>query len=131
LKDALRGANVVIGVSGPGLLTAEHIRLMAPKPIVFALANPVPEIMPEEARKGGAYIVATGRSDFPNQINNALVFPGVFRGALDHNVKRITDKMKVSAAHAIAAMVKHPTPKKIVPSIFDKGLAKAVARAIR
>jgi malate dehydrogenase (oxaloacetate-decarboxylating) len=130
LNDAIRGADAVIGVSGPRLLTAEHIRLMAKKPIVFALANPIPEIMPQEARKGGAYIVATGRSDFPNQVNNALAFPGVFRGTLDHKVKKITDAMKVKAARAIASMVKNPTPGNIIPSIFKKGLAKAVAKLI-
>lgn len=131
LRGAMRGADAVIGVSGPGLLTAEHIQLMAEKPIVFSLANPTPEIMPQEARRGGAYIVATGRSDFPNQVNNALSFPGVFRGALDNKVQKITNKMKIKAAHAIASMVKNPTPKNIIPSILNKGLVGAVAKSIR
>src|SRR3990167_5154133 len=95
LQDALTGADVLIGVSGPGLATAADIRLMAPRAIVFALANPIPEIMPEAARAGGAVVIATGRSDFPNQINNALVFPGLFRGALDKGVRRITDRTKL------------------------------------
>ncbi len=131
LQAALMGADVVIGVSGPKLLTAEHIKLMATKPIVFALANPVPEIMPEEAKKGGAAVVASGRSDYPNQINNSLVFPGVFRGALDHGVKKITDEMKLKAAKNLAAMIKTPTAQKIVPGPFDKGVVQAVAKAIR
>jgi malate dehydrogenase (oxaloacetate-decarboxylating) len=131
LKDALKGADVVIGVSGPRLLTAEHIRLMGKNPIVFALANPVPEIMPEEAKQGGAAVVASGRSDYPNQINNSLVFPGVFRGALDHGVKKITDDMKLKAAKNLAAMIKKPTKEKIVPGPFDKGVVQAVSKAIR
>lgn len=131
LKDAIKDADAVIGVSGPGLIKYEHIRLMADKPVVFALANPTPEIMPPEARRGGACIIATGRSDFPNQINNALAFPGVFRGALDHKVKKITDQMKMKAAYAIASMVKNPTPKNIIPSIFNKKLVATVAKAIK
>ncbi|MBI2035149.1 MAG: NADP-dependent malic enzyme, partial [Candidatus Liptonbacteria bacterium] len=131
LKDAMRVADVFIGVSGPNLVNAEHIKLMGEKPIVFALANPTPEIMPEEARRGGAYIIATGRSDFPNQINNALAFPGIFRGALDNNIKKITDEMKRRAAYAIAGIVKHPNPQNIIPSIFNKKLVGAVARAMR
>ena len=131
LFDALRGADAVIGVSGPALIKPEHIKRMGVKPIVFALANPVPEIMPEEAREGGAAVVATGRSDFENQINNSLVFPGVFRGALDHGVKKITDDMKLQAAKNLAGLVKKPTASKIVPTVFERGVAAAVAKAIR
>lgn len=131
LDEALLGADVVIGVSGPGIIKREHIKSMAKRAIVFALANPTPEIIPKEALAGGAYVVATGRSDFSNQINNALAFPGVFRGALDHGVKKITDKMKLKAAVAIAGMIKRPSPKNIVPSIFDKRLVRAVAKSIR
>jgi malate dehydrogenase (oxaloacetate-decarboxylating) len=129
--DALRGADAVIGVSGPGVITSEHIARMAPKKIVFALANPVPEIMPEEARAAGAAVIATGRSDYPNQINNSLVFPGVFRGALDHGVKKITDQMKLQAARNLAGLVKRPTAAKIVPTAFDRGVVAAVAKAIK
>ncbi len=131
LKDALAGADVVVGVSGPKLMGASEVRLMAEKAIVFALANPTPEIFPDEAYKGGATVVATGRSDFPNQINNALVFPGVFRGALDHKVRQITDAMKLRAAKNLAALITTPTAKKIIPDIFDKKVVPAVARAIR
>jgi malate dehydrogenase (oxaloacetate-decarboxylating) len=130
LKEALTGADVLIGVSGPGLATAADIRLMNPKPIVFAMANPTPEIMPDEAKKGGAYIIGTGRSDFPNQINNSLAFPGLFRGVLDAGLLRITEEMKLSAAKAIAALVKKPTPERIVPDMFDPKVAKAVASAV-
>ena len=131
LKDALTGADVLVGVSGPNLATADDIRLMNDKAIVFALANPTPEIMPEEAIKGGAVIVATGRSDYPNQINNSLAFPGIFRGALDHKVSKITDQMKLKAAKAIAGLVPKPTAQKIVPDMFDKKVAPAVAKVIR
>ncbi|HTR18674.1 MAG TPA: NADP-dependent malic enzyme [Candidatus Paceibacterota bacterium] len=131
LHHALPGADVLIGVSGPGLARAADIRLMNKKAIVFALANPTPEIMPDEARKGGAVVVGTGRSDFPNQINNSLVFPGIFRGALDHHVRRITEAHKLAAAKAIAGLVKKPTANKIVPDMFDKRVAKAVAKVIR
>jgi malate dehydrogenase (oxaloacetate-decarboxylating) len=131
LADALDGADVLIGVSGPRLATAADIRRMAPKAIVFAMANPTPEIMPDEAKKGGAFIVATGRSDFPNQINNSLAFPGIFRGALDRRVPCITERMKLAAAHAIARLVPKPTAEKIVPDMFDARVAKAVARVIK
>ncbi len=131
LSEALNSADVVIGVSGPGLMNMGHVKLMAKDPIVFAMANPIPEIMPEEARKGGAVIIATGRSDYPNQVNNSLVFPGVFRGALDNSVKRITDEMKIKAAKNLAALVRRPTAKKIIPGPLDKGVARAVAKAIR
>ena len=131
LREALKGADVLVGVSGPNLLSAKEVRLMAPSAIVFAMANPMPEIMPDEAKKGGAAVVGTGRSDYPNQINNSLVFPGVFRGALDHKVSKITDKMKLRAAKNLAALVKKPTKDKIVPDPFEKGIAAAIAKAIR
>jgi malate dehydrogenase (oxaloacetate-decarboxylating) len=131
LRDALEGADVLLGVSGPNLATAADIMLMAKKAIVFAMANPTPEIMPDEAKRGGAMVVGTGRSDFPNQINNSLAFPGIFRGALDHGVRKITDEMKLKAARAIAALVPKPTAEKIVPDMFDKRVAKAVAKVVR
>ncbi len=131
LKDAMRDADAVVGVSGPNVIKSEHIKLMNPRPIVFALSNPNPEILPNKAMRAGAYIVATGRSDFPNQINNALAFPGVFRGALDNQVREITDGMKIKAAYALASIVKKPTPQRIIPSIFDKRIVKAIARVIR
>ncbi|HEV3245134.1 MAG TPA: NADP-dependent malic enzyme [Candidatus Paceibacterota bacterium] len=127
----LSGADVFIGVSGPNTIDSSFVKRMAKDAIVFALANPVPEIMPEEAKKGGAAVIATGRSDFPNQINNSLAFPGIFRGALDHKVSKITEEMKLKAAKAIAGLVKKPTAKKIVPDMFDTKVAKAVAKAIR
>ena len=131
LEDALAGADAVVGVSGPGLMQARHVQMMAPRAIVFGLANPTPEIMPGDAMRGGAAVVATGRSDFPNQINNSLAFPGIFRGALDHKVTKITDKMKLAAAHNLAALVKKPTADKIIPGPFDKGVMEAVAKAVR
>ncbi len=131
LQDALKGADVLIGVSGPNTVKATDIKLMAPKAIVLAMANPIPEILPDEARKGGAAVIGTGRSDFPNQINNSLAFPGVFRGALDNRVRRITDEMKIKAAKTIAALVSKPTAHKIVPDMFDKRVAQAVAKVIR
>lgn len=131
LQDALTDADVLIGVSGPGLATAKDIKLMNKDAIVFALANPIPEIMPDEAKKGGARVVATGRSDFPNQLNNSLAFPGIFRGAIDHKVTRITETMKLKAAKALAALTPKPTAEKILPDMFDKRVAKAVAKVIR
>ncbi len=131
IAKALIGADAFIGLSRPRTLTAEMIRKMGPNPIIFAMANPTPEIMPEEAKKGGAKVIATGRSDYPNQINNSLAFPGVFRGALDHRVRKITDKHKMDAAKAIAGLVKKPTATKIVPDMFDKRVAPAVAKVIR
>lgn len=131
LLEALTCADAVIGVSGPGSILLEHIRMMAQRPVVFALANPTPEIMPDEAKKAGAVVVATGRSDFPNQINNALVFPGIFRGALDNKVLKITDEMKIKAAKKLASMVRSPSPSKIIPSLFEKGVVVAVAGAVR
>jgi malate dehydrogenase (oxaloacetate-decarboxylating) len=131
IADAVRGADVVIGVSGPGVLTAEMVRTLNPSPIVFALANPTPEIGPDEARAAGAAVVATGRSDFPNQVNNVLAFPGVFRGALDARAPRITDAMKLAAAHALADCVPDPSPELILPSPLDRSVAPAVAAAVR
>jgi malate dehydrogenase (oxaloacetate-decarboxylating) len=131
LAEALADADVFIGVSGPGLLDREHVRTMADRAIVFALSNPVPEILPDEAKAGGAAVVATGRSDFPNQINNALVFPGVFRGALDKGITKITDETKLRAARALAALVTRPTANKIVPDVLDKRVVPAVAKAVR
>lgn len=131
LTVAIAGADVFIGVSKGGLLTEDHVRTMAEDAVVFALANPVPEIMPEVALSAGARIVATGRSDFPNQINNSLGFPGIFRGALDHRVQRITDVMLVKAAKYLAALVAKPTAGNIIPNTFDKRVVSAVARAIR
>jgi malate dehydrogenase (oxaloacetate-decarboxylating) len=132
LEDALRGANVFIGVSGPGLLQANDLKRMARKPIVFALANPTPEIMPEEAA-GTAFIVATGRSDYPNQINNVLAFPGIFRGALDVRARQITEEMKLAAAQAIAGCIapRELGPEYIVPSVFNREVVKRVAEAVR
>lgn len=131
LTEALAGAHVFVGVSKGGVLTAELVRTMAERPIIFALANPVPEIVPDEARAGGAYIIATGRSDFPNQLNNVLAFPGIFRGAIDNGVRLITDAMLIRAAHAIAGAVETPDAEHIVPSVFDTTLVKRVADAIR
>jgi malate dehydrogenase (oxaloacetate-decarboxylating) len=131
LADALDGADAFVGVSGPGLLTSEHIRMMAPRAIVFALSNPVPEILPDEAKAGGAAVIATGRSDFPNQINNALVFPGIFRGALDKGVQKITEETKLRAAKALAALIKNPTANKIIPDVFDRRVVPSVAKEVK
>lgn len=130
-SEALSGADVLIGVSKPDQFTAADIRKMNQDPIVFALANPIPEIMPAEAKKGGARVIATGRSDFPNQINNALVFPGLFRGLLDNNVKIVTPKIKIAVAKAIAGMVKSPTASNFIPSIFDPRLVETVSEAVK
>lgn len=129
LRDALTDADIVIGVSR-GKLTPEDIAVMAKNPIVFALANPNPEILPDVAKAAGVAVVATGRSDYPNQINNVLVFPGVFRGALDNHVRTITEQHKLAAAQAIAALVSNPTADNIMPSVFDERLVPAVAKAI-
>jgi malate dehydrogenase (oxaloacetate-decarboxylating) len=131
LTEALAGADVFIGVSKGNTVTEDHVRSMAKGAIVFALANPVPEIMPDIAKKAGALVVATGRSDFANQINNSLGFPGIFRGALDHKVRRITDAMLIRAAKNLAALVKKPTTDHIVLNTFDKLVVPAVAKAIR
>jgi len=131
LAEAMQNADVFIGVSGKGLLQSEHVAMMAPKGIVFAMANPDPEILPEEALKAGAAIVATGRSDYPNQINNALVFPGIFRGALDKGVSKITEATKLRAARGLAALIQKPTAAKIIPDMLDPRVVKAIARAVR
>lgn len=130
LADALDGADIFIGVSKPGLLTPDMIKTMAKDPIVFAMANPIPEIMPDEAAKAGVAIMATGRSDFPNQVNNALAFPGIFRGALDNKVSQITDQHKIAAAEAIAALVEKPSPDNIIPPVTDERLVPAISRVI-
>ena len=132
LADVLRGADVFIGVSAPGCVTPDMVRSMAPRPILFPMANPTPEIMPDEAKAAGAAVVGTGRSDFPNQINNVLAFPGIFRGALDVRASDINDEMKVAAAYAIASFV---TPDRlssdcIIPSALDRNVAAAVAKAV-
>lgn len=130
LADALKGADIFLGVSKAGLLTAEMVKSMAVNPVIFAMANPVPEIMPEEALAAGAAVIATGRSDFPNQVNNALAFPGIFRGALDNKVKQISDQHKLDAAKAIAGLVDNPTAEQIIPSILEPRLVEAVANTI-
>ena len=131
IEDAVTDADVFIGVSRAGLLTPELVKKMAKDPIVFALANPVPEIMPDVAKQAGVAIIGTGRSDFPNQVNNSLAFPGIFRGALDHGVKKITDQHKLAAAEALANLVENPTIDKVVPTAFDEGVVEAVANVIR
>lgn len=130
LEEALVGADVVIGISQPGLITQDMIRSMAPDPIVFALANPTPEIMPEEAHAAGAAVVATGRSDYPNQVNNSIVFPGIFRGALDNRVRMITDAHKIAAAEVVAAAVTTPSAEEVIPSVFNEALVPAIAAVI-
>ena len=132
LADAMRGADVFVGVSKPNLVTPEMVKSMAEKPILFPMANPNPEITYELAKESGAYIVGTGRSDYPNQINNVLVFPGIFKGALACRAKAITEEMKLAAAHAIAALVPEDklSPDYIIPSALDKSVAQAVADAV-
>ncbi len=131
LSEGLKGADIFIGVSKAGLLKSEMVKTMAKDPIIFAMANPVPEIMPDEAKSAGAAVVATGRSDFPNQVNNALAFPGIFRGALDHQVKAITDEHKIAAAEAIAALVENPTAEEIIPSVMNERLVPAISAVIK
>lgn len=128
LKEALVGADIFIGLSRANLLIANDVAKMNKKAIVFALANPVPEIMPEEAQKGGAFIVATGRSDFPNQINNVLVFPGIFKGALETRTVAITDEIKIAAAKALAAALPKPSKNRIMLGAMDKKAVRAVAK---
>ena len=127
----IKGANIFIGVSKPDLLTKEMIQSMAPLPIIFALANPVPEIMPDLAKKAGAFIVATGRSDFPNQVNNSLVFPGLFRGALDNKIKQFDQKMFLRVAEILAACVKNLKPDQILPKPFDKNILNLIKKVIK
>lgn len=130
LKEVMEGADVFIGVSRGGLLDADDVRRMAPDPILFALANPIPEIPPEEARKAGAAVLATGRSDYPNPVNNVLAFPGIFRGALDARAARITDRMKTAAARAIARSIDCPDAEHILPGALDPLVSRKVAEAV-
>ena len=132
LSDVIKNADVFIGVSAPGTLSKEMVKSMAEKPIIFACANPIPEIFPEDAKEAGAAVVSTGRSDFPNQINNVLCFPGIFRGALDVRVKDINDEMKVAAAYAIAELVSDQelNAEYILPAAFDERVKDAVAKAV-
>lgn len=132
LADAIKGRDVFIGVSAPNVLTAKMISTMAKDPVVFAMANPTPEIMPDEAKRGGARVVATGRSDFPNQVNNVLVFPGIFRGALDVRATDITEGMKLAAAMAIASIIKDDELSEdyIIPDAFDRRVVERVAKAV-
>lgn len=131
LEDALKNADIFIGVSKGDLLNENHIAMMAEKPVVFALANPYPEITPELAKESGVAVIATGRSDYPNQVNNALAFPGVFRGALDNRVRDITDKHKLAAAEAIAAIVENPSAEYVIPTIDNDTIVKNIAEVIR
>ncbi|MBP7819394.1 NAD-dependent malic enzyme, partial [Candidatus Gracilibacteria bacterium] len=131
LAYVIEGADVFIGVSKAGVLSEAMVRSMASDPIVFALANPIPEIEPEVALRAGAKVVATGRPDHPNQVNNVLAFPGVFRGALDIRARDITPQMNLAAAEALAALVTEPTTEKIIPLAFDPGVAEAVAEAVK
>lgn len=132
LADVIRGADVFIGVSAPGVLTADMVKTMAESAIIFACANPTPEIFPEEARKGGAKVIATGRSDYPNQVNNVLAFPGIFRGAFDVRASDINDEMKFAAANAIASLISEEELREdyILPAAFDPRVGKAVAAAV-
>ena len=133
LSEIMKGKDVFIGVSAPNIVTSEMVASMAKDPVVFAMANPVPENMPDEAKKGGAKVVATGRSDFPNQINNVLVFPGIFRGALDARASQITEEMKMAAARAIAGIIAEEELNEdyIIPGVFDKRVCSAVADAVK
>ena len=130
LEEVIKGVDIFVGVSAAGVLKEEMIKTMNVKPIIFALANPVPEIMPDLAKSAGAYVVATGRSDFPNQLNNVLAFPGIFRGALDNKVKQITDEMLVRVAENLAGLVSKPSVEEILPNPFNKEVALSVAKAI-
>ena len=133
LQEAVKDADVFIGVSAPGVLKKEWIATMSEKPIIFAMANPTPEIMPDEAKEGGAFIVATGRSDFPNQINNVLAFPGIFRGALDARASDITDEMQIAAAQGIASVIPESelSVDNIIPDAFNPKVAEVVADSVR
>lgn len=131
LAEAVRWRDVFIGVSVAGALSKEMVQTMNADAVIFAMANPTPEIMPEDAYEAGAKIVATGRSDYPNQINNVLVFPGVFKGALQKRISKITDEMKIQAAEALAALVEHPSAQKIIPGPFDAGVMEAIADSIK
>ena len=133
LADALKEADIFVGVSAPGIVNREMVATMRRDPIIFAMSNPVPEIMPEEARAGGARVIGTGRSDFPNQVNNVLVFPGIFKGALEGHARQITEEMKLAAAEAVASLVDDQTldEEHILPAAFDPRVADAVSRAVR
>lgn len=131
IRDAMDGADIFIGVSKAGLLTPELVGIMSKQPIVFAMANPVPEIMPDEAKAAGVAIMATGRSDFPNQVNNSLAFPGIFRGALDNRVGQITETHKIKVAEVIANLVENPSADEIIPSNLDERLVPEIAKVIR
>lgn len=131
LRDVLAGADVFIGVSKGNLLNSDDVRTMAPDPIILALANPIPEIMPDDARRGGAAVICTGRSDFPNQVNNVLAFPGIFRGALDAAAPRIDGRMKLAAAKALAGAVPSPTCEQVLPDPLNRAVAPIVADAVR
>ena len=131
LADALKGADGFVGVSKPNLVTADMVKSMAPDAIIFAMANPDPEILPHLAKEAGAAVVATGRSDFPNQINNVLAFPGVFRGLLDARIPNVTNEMKLAAARGLAEAVEDPTADNIIPSPFEKGISTLVAEAVK
>ncbi|MFA6515155.1 MAG: NADP-dependent malic enzyme [Candidatus Paceibacterota bacterium] len=130
LEIAISGADVFIGLSKPNVLTPNMIKSMSSKPIIFALANPSPEIMPDVARSAGAYVVATGRSDFPNQINNSLVFPGAFKAMLDKKIPQFENKIFITVAIALASMIENPTPERVIPSMFDSGVMKTVYNAV-
>ena len=131
LEDAVSGADIFVGVSKANLLTSDMVKSMAKDPIVFALANPDPEILPADAKAAGAAVVATGRSDYPNQVNNAIAFPGIFRGALDNHVRKITDEHKLAVAKAIASLIESPSADEVIPSVFDARLVPAIANVIR
>ena len=132
LADALAGADVFIGVSAPGVLKPEMINIMAKDPIIFACANPIPEILPDEAKTAGAAVIGTGRSDFPNQVNNALCYPGIFRGALDVRASEITEDMKVAAAYALAPVISDDeiTADYILPDAFEPSVVESIAKAV-
>jgi malate dehydrogenase (oxaloacetate-decarboxylating) len=132
LKDAVKDADLFIGVSAPGILTEEMVTSMAKDPVVFAMANPVPEIMPDKAKAAGVKVIGTGRSDFPNQINNVLAFPGIFKGALAVRASDINDEMKIAAAEAIASIIKDDelNDEYIIPDAFDKRVCEYVADAV-
>ncbi|QFR38898.1 NADP-dependent malic enzyme [Candidatus Gracilibacteria bacterium 28_42_T64] len=131
LTEAVKDRDVFIGVSVAGALSQDMVRSMNTDPMIFAMANPTPEIMPDLAKEAGAKIIATGRSDFPNQLNNVLVFPGLFKGALQNRVNKITDDMKITAAKALAAYIKNPTVDEIIPSPLDRGVADEIAKVIK
>ena len=130
-ENSLKNADILIGVSQPNQFNAENIKKMNDNAIVFALANPIPEIMPDEAKRGGATIIATGRSDFPNQLNNALVFPGLFRGLLDNRIQKVTVEIKIAVAEAIASLVEKPSPENIIPSIFDEQIVLIISKTLK